>query len=217
MQSTRRGFTLIELLVVIAIIAILAAILFPVFARARENARKSTCTSNGRQLGTALMQYCQDYDETLPYGHHEAPDSRYSFQCLLPYMKNESIFACPSDKNVVSTFRADSHGPQRTIPHAWGVCQHHYPYRVIYQQPMTLGQISRPSESGVFFEKTNVVTTMPYVYCPIHNPEWGDQGTASRHMDGLIVVFFDGHAKWLKKDEVIGGPNVARLWLHDNS
>ena len=57
MQSTKRGFTLIELLVVIAIIAILAAILFPVFARARENARKSNCISNGRQLGTALMQY----------------------------------------------------------------------------------------------------------------------------------------------------------------
>ena len=216
MQSTRRGFTLIELLVVIAIIAILAAILFPVFARARENARKSTCTSNGRQLGTALMQYCQDYDETLPYGHHEAPDSRYSFQCILPYMKNESIFACPSDKNVVSTFRADSHGPQRTIPHAWGVCQHHYPYRVIYQQPMTLGQVSRPAESGVFFEKTNAVTKMPYVYCPIHSPANVTQ-VADRHMDGLIIVFFDGHAKWMKKDEVIGGPNVARLWLHDNS
>ena len=216
MQSTKRGFTLIELLVVIAIIAILAAILFPVFARARENARKSSCLSNGRQLGTALMQYCQDYDETLPYGQHEAPDSRFSFQVLLPYMKNEEIFACPSDKNVVTSFVADGYGPARTIPHGWGVDQYHYPYRTIYSQPVTLAQISRVSESAVFFEKTNEVTKMPFVYCPIHNPALSTQ-VAGRHMDGLIVVFYDGHAKWMKRDEVIGGPNVARLWLHDNS
>ncbi|MDH7568888.1 MAG: prepilin-type N-terminal cleavage/methylation domain-containing protein, partial [Armatimonadota bacterium] len=66
MMKRRRGFTLIELLVVIAIIAILAALLFPVFARARENARKATCMSNCKQIGMATMQYVQDYDETFP-------------------------------------------------------------------------------------------------------------------------------------------------------
>ena len=70
MDSCRRGFTLIELLVVIAIIAILAAILFPVFAQAREKARQTTCTSNMKQMGTAIMMYTQDYDETLPPGCH---------------------------------------------------------------------------------------------------------------------------------------------------
>src|SRR3954447_14532228 len=65
LQMKRRGFTLIELLVVIAIIAILAAILFPVFARARDAARKTTCTSNIKQLGTAILMYAQDYDECL--------------------------------------------------------------------------------------------------------------------------------------------------------
>ena len=65
---SRRGFTLIELLVVIAIIAILAAILFPVFAKAREKARQASCLSNVKQMCLALMQYAQDYDETLPQG-----------------------------------------------------------------------------------------------------------------------------------------------------
>ena len=64
-----KGFTLIELLVVIAIIALLAAILFPVFARARENARKSSCSNNLKQIGVAVMQYVQDYDETFPHQH----------------------------------------------------------------------------------------------------------------------------------------------------
>ena len=66
MRRQKRGFTLIELLVVIAIIAILAAILFPVFSRARESARKTACLSNMKQIGTALMMYCQDWDEAFP-------------------------------------------------------------------------------------------------------------------------------------------------------
>jgi len=75
--SSRRGFTLIELLVVIAIIAILAAILFPVFAQAREQARSISCLSNQKQIGTACMMYLQDYDEVYPYGREQpAPKGR---------------------------------------------------------------------------------------------------------------------------------------------
>jgi prepilin-type N-terminal cleavage/methylation domain-containing protein/prepilin-type processing-associated H-X9-DG protein len=109
MHRTRRpAFTLIELLVVIAIIAILAAILFPVFAQAREQARQTTCLSNQKQLGTGLMMYAQDYDETLPAwpfsgkpgGVFNDPRFRvwgYSLwvDAVMPYVKNRAVFSCP--------------------------------------------------------------------------------------------------------------------------
>ena len=93
-----RGFTLIELLVVIAIIAILAAILFPVFARARENARKSNCQSNLKQIGTALMMYVQDYDEYTPASWLGTNDQNGTIwpDLLVPYTKNMEMFNCPS-------------------------------------------------------------------------------------------------------------------------
>jgi prepilin-type N-terminal cleavage/methylation domain-containing protein len=95
----RRGFTLIELLVVIAIIAILAAILFPVFARAREAARKSACLSNCKQIGTAIMMYAQDFDEILPMVASGACPSAQATgwaDMVYPYVKNERVFDCPS-------------------------------------------------------------------------------------------------------------------------
>lgn len=107
----RRGFTLIEVLVVVAVIAILAAILFPVFARAREAARTSTCRSNLHQIGLALGMYARDYDGKLP------PRSNDLKPLALPYVNGESVFRCPSDGHVSrSSSSAAWNSNQQVLP-----------------------------------------------------------------------------------------------------
>jgi len=96
-----QGFTLIELLVVIAIISILAAMLFPVFARARESAKRASCLSNLRQLAVATLSYGQDYDELLPVGATQGNPLLNVVQGLYPYVKNRQIFYCPSISGLV--------------------------------------------------------------------------------------------------------------------
>src|SRR6188474_243241 len=106
-----KGFTLIELLIVIAIIAILAAILFPVFARARENARRSSCQSNLKQIGLGFFQYTQDYDERFPLtsttatvatGQNTTAGDIGWAEILQPYIKSSQIFQCPSESSTPS-------------------------------------------------------------------------------------------------------------------
>lgn len=114
----RKGFTLIELLVVIAIIAILAAILFPVFAQAREKAYQASCLSNMKQMGLAIMAYAQDYDETLPssYYYLNGANSNGGYMqwsgMIMPYCKNQGIFVCPS--NPFQGFAPTCYGDQDT-------------------------------------------------------------------------------------------------------
>ena len=93
-RTKAQGFTLIELLVVIAIIAILAAILFPAFAKAREAARRSSCSSNLKQLGLGLMQYTQEYDEHYPYS--DQPGGGWA-GAVYPYTKSNELLRCPSN------------------------------------------------------------------------------------------------------------------------
>jgi len=105
-KTQKKGFTLIELLVVIAIIAILSSILFPVFARARENARRTSCASNLKQIGLAMMQYTQDYDEKFPkydlaiWAQYTSSNGKNAFgwaDALQPYMKSLQLYQCPSE------------------------------------------------------------------------------------------------------------------------
>ena len=116
----RRGFTLIELLVVIAIIAILAAILFPVFARAREKARQSSCQSNEKQLALGMLMYVQDYDERLPMRWVErGSDDIYIPDLIYPYVKNAQIYECPSKAGSMSLFLGDTTRSSKPLSYGW--------------------------------------------------------------------------------------------------
>ena len=116
-RSIKSGFTLIELLVVIAIIAILAAILFPVFAQARAKARQVSCLSNIRNLNTGILMYNQDYDETFPYwnwgesykGGSKSPNHYESLwvNAIYPYIKNSQVYACPNDAGTLTLKNTD--------------------------------------------------------------------------------------------------------------
>ena len=136
----KKGFTLIELLVVIAIIAILAAILFPVFARAREKARQTSCLNNVKQLALGAHMYFQDYDErTLSYRHERPGNTSIKWQhMMLPYVKNSQLYLCPSgDRTYGSGTVATSH----------------YGWNYYYLFFIAIAEITEPAETFMVGEK----------------------------------------------------------------
>ncbi len=194
------GFTLIELLVVIAIIAILAAILFPVFARAREKARQTSCMSNLKQLATAARMYSGDYDGHILPGHLRGDPggcAGWSFR-LMPYVKNVGIFDCPSTQ-----YRWD------------GRDKWHFDYGLnayidcngnpggFYLWETTLEEIQTPADTAMMGDTANcarhpwfAVESGPTFHLePVHN-------------DGCNLNFYDGHAKWYSINKALD----IKLW-----
>ncbi len=202
-ESSRRGFTLIELLVVIAIIAILAAILFPVFARARENARKTTCQSDLKQIGTAIAMYAQDYDERLvPNYIYWVPSASLAWweDLIQPYTKNYNVYVCPSKTaTTYATYRpaglpnplqfgysANSNGGGGVAPMGGG------------GGSCALAQIEDVSNTILIAESTDIELN---TYAS-EVDAWATNGIGNidkRHMDGSNWLFADGHVKFLKK------------------
>ena len=196
-----RGFTLIELLVVIAIIAILAAILFPVFARARERARQASCVSNVRQIMTAALMYAQDYDTRLPrfMEFTASPGVTYPgggvnrraawYFLLQPYVQNQDLFDCPSaerDQHWGGNF-------QNNVSYGWNRALAHYGS---LSRGFRLRDIAEPSTHQAV---SDVIPGDPNVGISYYQRDgWRDDHGAvdDRHNGGANVGFVDGHAKW---------------------
>ena len=209
-NSSRPAFTLIELLVVIAIIAILAAILFPVFARARENARRSSCQSNLKQIGLGLIQYNQDYDEKYPVlrGGNSGNNNDGVFSLIQPYLKSTQILQCPSETNP-----PNASGTGGTLnPNADGYSDYAYNLSLGYSQQenmrgLALAVLTQPvltimaadygyagSNSGSYSVGTGGVGS---VNGPA-NLELTTEGAAQRHLETQNFLFTDGHVKAYK-------------------
>ncbi len=216
----RKGFTLIELLVVIAIIAILASILFPVFAKAREKARQTNCLSNMKQIGLATMQYAQDYDESLPlYNYDTGNGWVYWAQEVHPYVKNTQIFVCPSNKVQPS----GSDWWQVPLPginlalvqfgYGWNTGCYVESGGALNKEFVdgrddgldlwgtSLGAIGDPSSTILIGEMKRVRDDQAWVGYVKNNPT---QYFAGRHNEGDNLAFCDGHAKWYGKSTLSG-------------
>jgi prepilin-type N-terminal cleavage/methylation domain-containing protein/prepilin-type processing-associated H-X9-DG protein len=201
----RGGFTLIELLVVIAIIAILAAILFPVFAQAREKARSISCLSNQKQLGTAMQMYMQDYDERFPTWLDDVPKSvehpngkNTWVENLQPYSKNKKIWLCPSD-STPGRNPTDSRSQNSYWLNAY-----------IFRWSGRNSQVKSPYPSAALAEVSYPATTIVLCDGPTNDGqhvwpgppvEWCGaekwcRPQQERHSGGINFTFADGHAKW---------------------
>ncbi|RYX83408.1 DUF1559 domain-containing protein [bacterium] len=227
-KLVNNGFTLIELLVVIAIIAILAAILFPVFARARENARRASCQSNMRQIGLANLQYAQDYDEIYCAAYHSGPYAAFN-QLLQPYVKSTQVFRCPSDA-----------APDSAISPTWSAYNGVAPFHTSYAANVRLGRdnaeqlhlaaVAQPATTVFFTDAgsrpdanaaTNPQTwpaktmatlldTCGYSLVNGTNVDWA--GPTPRHLETCTVGFADGHVKAMRTDKFYG-PTLNN-WLY---
>ena len=167
---TKRGFTLIELLVVIAIIAILAAILFPVFQKVRENARRTSCTSNLKQVLLGVTQYVQDSDEVLPPGHTGCCSDTttvFYYQLAQPYIKSADVFKCPDDPANINNLSYEGPNPPSNF-----IKPVHFSYALNYdsmqrdseKRAISLAAINSPSNYAYLVDKGAVGQNTPPFY-----------------------------------------------------
>ncbi len=195
----RHGFTLIELLVVIAIIAILAAILFPVFARARENARKSTCQSNIKQLALGVLQYAQDYDERLPR-HCIQPagaDPSMWTGMVQPYVRNTGVTQCPSNPTPRNAARGCGGYGYNLSTLANGTA--------VGCGNRQLADIEKPAGLLMICESGDGTAATAWLGYWTRETDTADPSylhPTGRHMEGSNVGFADGHVKWMRQSVI---------------
>jgi prepilin-type N-terminal cleavage/methylation domain-containing protein/prepilin-type processing-associated H-X9-DG protein len=192
MNHKKHGFTLIELLVVIAIIAILAAILFPVFAKARENARKATCTSNLKQLGLAMSMYLTDNDGNYPRSATTIASATISWNSLIePYSNapaGTGILRCPSQS---------SHGTRSDYGANTKI--------LYYNIPGCMNEVSinKPSQVCLLIDAAVAGGTGVFYLAPEVNIPDNLNYLSARHQEGANVLLADGHVKWMAKETIV--------------
>lgn len=202
----RKGFTLIELLVVIAIIAILAAILFPVFARAREKARQASCQSNLKQIGLAIQMYSQDFDERiLPARLGEAPNYMCWTELVYPYINNDQIYICPSHGSPAPSSGtggyAKSYGLNYEI-HPFSTYAGHVSNPLDIWPPISTSEIDQPAE---------LISAVDYDFDqPGVHYHTVDDLVDWRHNGMANILFLDGHVKAMKRNQTLSPKD---LWL----
>ena len=214
-----RGFTLIELLVVIAIIALLAAILFPVFARARENARKSSCANNLKQIGIGVAQYVQDYDETLPRARNDQNIGTGGVivgnapwhTAIMPYVKSLQLFRCPS---VSTTKQMNSRGTYEGLYMSYVSCCVDNTGVYGARSPITTN--GTPTAIADISSSASVILAGESGNTGRGDPEYWDNNadmTVRNHLASTNWLFVDGHVKSLKPTQTL----TPNMWNITNS
>jgi prepilin-type N-terminal cleavage/methylation domain-containing protein/prepilin-type processing-associated H-X9-DG protein len=230
----KKAFTLIELLVVIAIITILAAILFPVFAQAREKAHSAVCLSNEKQMGLGISMYAQDYDDRLPMGGNAGPTGQNRwYHWIAPYQKNRGVNICPSAPGQKpQDYGVGGYGCNINVM-GWGG----YPIHTGPPPGKTLSEITDPAGTFVISDCSQCTkdvigkdpqTWNSYIYQPSPSCDWqvtppgawdnnnytpynsfdtwGNEARRPmpRHHQGLNVIYADGHARWIHLTAFLG-------------